>query len=208
MASRPQQPWYYVAGLTTNISSNTTNNFVFSYLRNYWSWSTKGDPVQFPGLGGALEPLGERQYDALTPYNVNTQQTRTRFWDGHDYFFRDDVSTLKENHLFQFGGSYQRNWNYHQRTDNGGGINYYRVYQLGDSVGAGLVDMAAVDAAGDPAFDRQAALAGLAEDGQQDADEDRDDADDDQQFDKSKRRAFALAHYRQLDERESSRALG
>jgi len=157
VASRPQQPWYYVAGLTTNISSNTTNNFVFSYLRNYWSWSTKGDPVQFPGLGGALEPLGERQYDALTPYNVNTQQTRTRFWDGHDYFFRDDVSTLKENHLFQFGGSYQRNWNYHQRTDNGGGINYYRVYQLGDSVGAGLVDMAAVDAAGDPAFDRQAA---------------------------------------------------
>ena len=157
VASRPQQPWYYVAGLTTNISSNTTNNFVFSYLRNYWSWATNGDPVQFAGLGAALEPLGERHYDSLSPYNVNTQDTRTRFWDGHDYFFRDDISTLKGNHLFQFGGSYQRNWNYHQRTDNGGGINYYPVYQLGDSLGAGLVDMKLVDPANDAAFDRQAA---------------------------------------------------
>lgn len=41
----------------------------------------------------------------------------------------------------QFGGQYQRNWNYHQRTDNGGGINYYPVYQLGDTPGSGNVDM-------------------------------------------------------------------
>ncbi len=30
-ATRPQQPWYYVAGLTTNITSSLTNNFTFSY---------------------------------------------------------------------------------------------------------------------------------------------------------------------------------
>ena len=47
LASRPQQPWYLVAGLTTNITSNTTNDFHFSYLRNYWSWTDQEGPPQF-----------------------------------------------------------------------------------------------------------------------------------------------------------------
>jgi hypothetical protein len=143
-SSRPQQPWYFVAGLTTNISPTTTNDFHYSYLRNFWQWSTQGDPVQIAGLGGALEPLGEQHYTSLTPYNVNTQDTRTRYWNGHDHFLRDDVTMLKGNHLFQLGGQYQHNFNGHQRTDNGGGINYFAVYQLGDSAGAGLVDMGAM----------------------------------------------------------------
>jgi hypothetical protein len=134
----PQLPWYAVAGLTTKISSNTTNDFHYSFLRNWWSWSRTGDTVQFPGLGGALEPLGESKLQNLSPYNVNTQQTRTRFWDGHDQMFRDDVSMLRGNHLFQFGGTYQHNFNWHQRTDNGGGINYQPVYQLATTSGAGI----------------------------------------------------------------------
>ena len=133
-SSRPQQPWYYVAGLTTNISPNVTNDFRYSYLRNDWSWATKGDPAQIPGAGGALEPFGETAAQALTPYNVNTQSTRTRFWDGQDHMFRDDLSILHGNHYFTLGGTYQRNWNYHQRTDNGGGINYYPVYQISSGI--------------------------------------------------------------------------
>src|SRR5207302_1846573 len=128
-STAPQLPWFYAAGLTTNISSNTTNDFHYSFLRNWWAWSRAGDVVQFPGLGGALEPFGESHYQVLAPYNVNTQQTRTRFWDGQDHMVRDDVSMLRGNHLFQFGGAYQHNFNWHQRTDNGGGINYQPVYQ-------------------------------------------------------------------------------
>ena len=91
-----------------------------------------GDVPQLAGLGGALEiGNGESHFENLGPYNVNTQQSRTRFWDGHDQMFRDDVSMLKGNHLFQFGGQYQHNFNWHQRTDNGGGINYQPVYQMG-----------------------------------------------------------------------------
>ena len=144
VAPRPQVPWYYVAGLTTNITSNTTNDFHYSYLRNYWAWNSAGDPPQLPGLGAAIEPLGEQTTTALTPYNVNTQATRTRFWDGQDNYLRDDLTMLHGNHLFSFGGIYQHNYDYHQRTDNGGGINYYPVYQLGDSAGAGLVDTSAL----------------------------------------------------------------
>ena len=140
-STKPSVPWYLVAGLTTNISPNTTNEFHYSFLRNWWAWNRAGDPVQLSGLAGALEPLGERHYDSLVPYNVDTQDTRTRFWDGRDHMFRDDVTMLKGSHILQFGGTYQHNFNYHQRTDNGGGINYYTVYQLGDSAGAGLIDL-------------------------------------------------------------------
>jgi hypothetical protein len=138
VSSNPQLPWYYVVGLTTNISSHVTNDFHYSFLRNWWAWARAGDTPQFGDLGGALEPFGESQTQALSPYNVNTQQTRTRFWDGHDNMFRDDLSILKGTHLFQVGGMYQHNWNYHQRTDNGGGINYQPVYQLGVSSGPGI----------------------------------------------------------------------
>ncbi len=135
-ANRPVQPSFYVAGLTTNITAGMTNDFHYSYLRNYWSWSTNNAPPQASGLGGALEPFGETA-SALSPFNLNTQNIRTRFWDGHDNFFRDDITSLKGNHLFNFGGQYQHNWDYHQRSDNGGGVNFTPTYQLGSSSGTG-----------------------------------------------------------------------
>ena len=148
LSNRPQVPWYLVAGLTTNITSNTTNDFHYSFLRNWWQWGTQNAPVQIAGLGGALEPMGEanspNQGDVLAPYNVNTQQIRTRFWDGKDHYLRDDLTMLHGNHLFTFGGAYQHNYNFHQRTDNGGGINFTPTYQLGDTSGAGNVGMAAL----------------------------------------------------------------
>lgn len=128
----PQVPWFYVAGLTTNLTPTTTNDFHWSFTRNWWAWNRAGDPAQLSGLGGALEPGGETS-SSLAPYNVNTQNTRTRFWDGLDNMFRDDVTSLHGNHLLQFGGTYQRNHDKHHRTDNGGGINYYPVYQIGSS---------------------------------------------------------------------------
>ena len=141
-ASRPSQPWYIVGGLTTNVSPNVTNDFHYSYLRNYWAWADKDGPPQLPGLGGALEIWGETQGTALIPFNVNTQSIRTRFWDGQDNSVRDDVTILHGKHLFTFGGAYSRNWDWHSRSDNGGGINFTPTYQLGENttVGGGNVD--------------------------------------------------------------------
>jgi hypothetical protein len=135
-SNRPQVPWYLTAGVTTNISSNLTNDFHYSFLRNHWARASHAQPPQVPGLGGALEPFGESSTNVLAPFNVNTQSVRTRFWDGQDHMFRDDLSLIKGNHFFQIGGTYQRNWNWHERTDNGGGINYQTVYLLGSSVGS------------------------------------------------------------------------
>ena len=143
-SSLPQQAFLWTAGLTTNISTNATNDLHYSFLRNFWQWKRVGDPAQTPTLGGALEidsgqSAGFGQVNDLGPYNVDTQNTRNRFWDGHDQMLRDDISLLKGNHLFTFGGTYEHNWDYHQRTDNGGGINNQVVYELGNgTTGSGL----------------------------------------------------------------------
>jgi len=137
---RPQDPWYLVLGVTTNISSTLTNDVHYSYLRNYWQWKNNGDGPQIAGASGAVEPLGESSATTvLAPYNVNAQNTRTRIWDGKDNFLRDDITKLKGNHLIQAGGQYQHNFNYHQRTDNGNSINYSTTYQIGDSSGGGNI---------------------------------------------------------------------
>lgn len=167
LTNRPQVPWYLVLGMTTNISAHVTNDFRYSFLRNFWQWGSAGDPPQFSQLGGALEPFGEQATEVLAPYNVNTQQTRTRFWNGKDHFFRDDVSMLKGSHLLQFGGQWQHNWDYHQRSDNGGGINFYPVYQLGDSSGSGNVDLSALVGSSSTLQREAAAVLGIVTDSQQ-----------------------------------------
>jgi hypothetical protein len=139
LTPRPQQPWYFVVGLTTNISSSLTNDFHYSYLRNFWQWKGANAPPQVAGAAGAIEPLGESSTIVLSPYNVNAQNIRTRIWDGKDNFFTDNLTKLKGDHLIQFGGQFQHNWNYHQRTDNGASINFTPTYQIGSDSSGGAI---------------------------------------------------------------------
>ncbi len=131
--TRPQLPSMWTAQITTNVNSNITNTFNYSYLRNFWQWAgsyLQPTPLSgFGALGGALE-IGGESSNALIPYNVNTQRVRTRVWDGIGNTFKDDVTILHGNHLFQFGGRYTHQIDYHQRNDNGGGIMANNVYQV------------------------------------------------------------------------------
>jgi hypothetical protein len=148
VANRPQQPWYFVAGLTTNISPSFTNDVHYSFLRNFWQWKDDAAPPQVTGAAGAIEPLGESSVATtstyatsavLAPFNLDAQDIRTRVWDGQDNFLRDDLSKVKGDHLIQFGGQYQHNFNFHNRTDNGNSINYTTTYQIGDASGGGSI---------------------------------------------------------------------
>ncbi|HEX4749256.1 MAG TPA: carboxypeptidase-like regulatory domain-containing protein, partial [Bryobacteraceae bacterium] len=137
VAPRDQLPSLLVGGLTTVISATMTNDFRYSYTRNFWQWGSVNAPPQLAGLGGAVEiapgssSTNAESTSALIPYNVNTQNVRQRFWDGHDHMLKDDVSKIKGNHIIQFGGLYQRNYDFHMRTDNGNGVNNAIVYQVG-----------------------------------------------------------------------------
>ena len=129
-APRPVKPSFWSNGLTTTITPNVTNDFRFGYVRNYWLWSTQAGPPQFAGLGGVVEIGGESSFGSLIPYNVDSQDVRQRFWDGHDYDLTDTVSHLHGNHLFQYGGTYLRIFDYHGRNDNGVGIDTSPTYQV------------------------------------------------------------------------------
>ena len=48
--------------------------------------------------------------------------------------FRDDCEHPAWEPPVPFGGTYQHNFNWHQRTDNGGGINYQPVYIWGTAI--------------------------------------------------------------------------
>jgi hypothetical protein len=119
---RPLVPFYYVGGLTTNFTPYFTNDFHYSYTRNFWLWNSALAPPQpFSGLSALPAPLelGGETSNSFIPYNVDTQDVRERYWDGQDHTLRDDMSLIHGNHLFQFGGMYQRIWDAHQRDDNG-----------------------------------------------------------------------------------------
>jgi len=45
---------------------------------------------------------------------------------------------MKGSHLFQFGGSYQRNFDTHKRNDNGTSINTFEQYLIGEGGGTSL----------------------------------------------------------------------
>ena len=147
-APRPQQPSVWTTGMTTSINPTTTNTFVFNYTRTFWQWGSDNGPAQLPGLGGALE-IGGESSTALIPYNVNTQSVRQRFWDGQDKQLRDDLTMIKGNHLFGFGGSYLRAFDYHSRTDNGSGVNNQISY-LNSSSGFNWASSAAANGIANP----------------------------------------------------------
>ncbi len=125
IANRPIKPMFIVAGLTGSLTPNLTNDFHVSYLRNFWSWSDQTAPPQVAGIPGAIEispaSTTAETANALIPYNVNTQSVRERFWDGQDWYYKDDLTLSHGNHVFQFGGLFQHNFNYHTRDDNGSG---------------------------------------------------------------------------------------
>jgi len=134
VANRPQVPWFYTAGLTTNISSTLTNDFHYSGTRNWWAYVSNGGVPNVAGYPAALE-LGGETSGSFQPYNTDNQNTRTRYWNGHDNVFRDDLTKILGNHMFTFGGSYQRNRDTHLRIDNGGAINTYEQYLIGEGLG-------------------------------------------------------------------------
>jgi hypothetical protein len=136
-APRVQVPSYLVGGLTTIITPSIMNDFHYNFTRNFWQWATAGAPPQLPGLGGAVE-IGGETANALIPYNVDAGDIRQRVWDGLDQNLRDDLSMLKDNHLYQFGGIWERNFDYHQRTDNGFGITNATVYQVVEGSGINM----------------------------------------------------------------------
>ncbi len=124
-AQRPLAPRYVTAGLTGQITRNLTSSFHFDYLRHWWQWGTFAlgtmpAPEGFPqpsGLNASLSILGEGIGVGMQPINVDTQNARSRLWNGKDYSVFEDLSWVKGKHVWQFGGRFGSQHFYHRRDD-------------------------------------------------------------------------------------------
>ncbi len=125
LAQRPLAPRYLIVGLTGQITSHLTSEFRFDYLRHWWQWATftpslMPAPAGFPqpdGLNAALTIGGEGIGVGMQPINVDTQNARSRLWNGKDYTYLENLSYVKGNHLLQFGGRAGKQNFYHRRDD-------------------------------------------------------------------------------------------
>jgi hypothetical protein len=116
-SSNNNQPAQFVSGLETNLSSNVTNSFHFGYTLNGWQWLRNGNLPQFAGEPGPIEIDGEST-NALIPVNVDTQDSRQRTWQEHNYDYRDELDWVKGSHFFTFGGDVLHEWWHFDRYDN------------------------------------------------------------------------------------------
>lgn len=125
LAQRPLAPRYLILGLTGQVTSHLTSEFRFDYLRHWWQWATFAPssmpaPAGFPqpdGLNAALTIGGEGIGVGMQPINVDTQNARSRLWNGKDYTFMENLSYVKGSHLLQFGGRAGKQNFYHRRDD-------------------------------------------------------------------------------------------
>jgi hypothetical protein len=142
-AQNINEPALLVTSLAGSITPNLTNVFHFTYTRNFWGWLRNGLTPQLSGMPGIAEinaelssstGLGtETRYGALNPVNVDTQDSRDRSWYEHNFDFRDEISWLHGNHLFQFGGDWLHEWWHFNRYDNVVGGITSLVYQIDDA---------------------------------------------------------------------------
>ncbi len=148
LSSEPVLPRYATFGLTGAIGSSFTNEVHGDYLIDFWGYrrAPVANPSAITGLGGVLEVSGEGATgtgDASKPWadpiNFNTQNARSRFWDGRDQYYADDATWLHGTHNITFGGSFYW-WNItHQRDDNVlGGLAEAATYYVGaDTMSSG-----------------------------------------------------------------------
>jgi Carboxypeptidase regulatory-like domain len=130
-ANNPNQPRFFVTGLSASLTPKVTNDFHFQYSRNNWEWKRAGVLPQISGIPAALEPGGESAY-ALIPIDIRAQDARRRLWDGHDWNYRDTLTWIKGSHFFQFGGEAMHQWLHFNRYDQVFGGTVQPLYNIGD----------------------------------------------------------------------------
>ncbi|MGO8814409.1 MAG: carboxypeptidase regulatory-like domain-containing protein [Terriglobia bacterium] len=141
-SSTAVKPRYFVIGVTGNLAPSVTNEFHFSYTRNYWHWNRAGAVPYISGTPDGLE-FGEQNATSATlfaPINMDTQDARERLWGEHNNDFRDTVSWIKGTHYLQFGGDLMHQWWHFDRYDD----------VTGGLIGPFVAQMASVD--GNPAM--------------------------------------------------------
>src|SRR5205807_399862 len=88
----------------------------FSYLLNRWFWQRQGVTDALSGVPAGIE-FSDSHFGCLCPLNMDTQNSRNRVWNGHDWNYSDTINWVKGTHYLQFGGTAVHWWDHHVRDD-------------------------------------------------------------------------------------------
>jgi hypothetical protein len=116
VSNNPVDPKYAVLGLTGTLTPNLINEFHLSYLLNDWGWQRQGVTNALSSVPAGIE-FADSHFGCMCPLNMDTQDSRKRVWDGHDWTYSDTLSWIKGTHYMQFGGSIVHWWDHHVRDD-------------------------------------------------------------------------------------------
>jgi hypothetical protein len=133
-SSNPVDPRYAVLGLNGTLTPHLINEFHLSYLLNDWGWQRQGVTNAISGVPAGLE-FSDSHFGCLCPLNMDTQDSRKRVWDGHDWTYSDTLNLVKGTHYMQFGGSIVHWWDHHVRDDQVVAGLPEMVYQLTKATG-------------------------------------------------------------------------
>lgn len=130
----PLQPRYVVAGFDGQITPNLTSETRISWYRHWWEWATQAPFPQVQGTNAALDVGQEGAVGLVSePINIDTQNARSRVWNGRDTYVAENMSWLKGPHTIQFGGNFRNQKIFHMRTDKvTGGLSTGTIYYLED----------------------------------------------------------------------------
>ncbi|MGH9769344.1 MAG: hypothetical protein ACREAB_18110, partial [Blastocatellia bacterium] len=127
IARTPVQPRFLSTQLTGQLSPTLINEFNFGYARNWWSYVRQAPIPQVSGTAGALMIALNTLDQGI---DVDTQRARSRTWRDHTWQFGDNLTWVKSNHTFQFGGTWRRMPVFHERDDKVVGSLSSLVYEL------------------------------------------------------------------------------
>src|SRR5215813_6538660 len=124
----PTQPRYLTFGATGHMGPNLTTEAHFNWLRHWWQWKPVSPFPQLAGLGAAVQIFAENVTNGMVPINIDTQNARSRVWNGKDFTYGDNTTWLKGKHIISFGGEFRHEHFTHVRDDKVVGATVFPVY--------------------------------------------------------------------------------
>ena len=113
----PTQPRYLTFGATGHLGSNLTTEAHFNWLRHWWQWKPVSPFPQVSGTAAAVQIFAESVTAGMVPLNIDTQNARSRVWNGKDFTYGDNTTWLKGKHIISFGGEFRHEHFTHTRDD-------------------------------------------------------------------------------------------
>jgi hypothetical protein len=113
----PTQPRYLTFGATGHLSPNMTSEGHFNFLRHWWQWKPVSPFPQVAGTAAAVQIFAESATNGMVPMNIDTQNARSRVWNGKDFTLGDNTTWLKGKHIISFGGEFRHEHFVHTRDD-------------------------------------------------------------------------------------------